>query len=59
MPLKMQIAVIMAQGMLAHSTRYKPREEDAHMHWHDALAAEAFDIADALARAAAARDMHI
>lgn len=38
------------QGMLAHPRRYKPREEDAHMHWHDAIAKEAVDIANAVQR---------
>jgi hypothetical protein len=38
-------------GMLAHSTRYKPRAEDSALHWHDACAAEAYDLADAMIRA--------
>ena len=54
---KMVIATIAMQGMLAHPTRYKPREQDAHMHWHDALATEAFDIADAMARVEIAREV--
>lgn len=36
------------QGMLAHSTRYKPYKEDEHLHWHTALTKEAFHIADEL-----------
>ena len=53
---KMVIATLAMQGMLAHPTRYKPREQDTHMHWHDALATEAFEIADAMARVAIARE---
>ena len=53
---KMIIATLAMQGMLAHPTRYKPREQDAHMHWHDALATEAFEIADAMARVEIARE---
>ena len=34
-------------GMLAHSTRYKPRDGTT-MHWHDALSHEAYAIADAM-----------
>lgn len=34
-------------GMLAHSTRYRPRE-GAPANWHEAIAEEAFQIADAL-----------
>ena len=37
------------QGMLAHSTRYRPRE-GAPENWHDAIAKEAFEIADAMGR---------
>jgi len=36
------------QGMLAHSTRYKPRPVDAGRHWHDAIAREAYELADAM-----------
>lgn len=35
------------QGMLAHSTRYRPRE-GAPANWHEALAEEAYQIADAM-----------
>lgn len=33
-------------GMLAHSTRYRPKEEDQD--WHMAIAKEAYDIADCM-----------
>lgn len=33
-------------GMLAHSTRYKPRE-GASDNWHEAIVEEAFELADA------------
>ena len=36
------------QGMLAHQKRYRPRAEDQHLHWHQALANEAYDIAAAM-----------
>lgn len=35
------------EGMLAHSTRYKPRE-GANPDWHLAIAEEAYEIADAM-----------
>jgi hypothetical protein len=35
------------QGMLAHSTRYKPRP-GAPANWHEAISEEAFQIADAI-----------
>ena len=38
------------RGMLAHSTRYKPRP-GAPKSWHDAMAQEAYEIADAMERA--------
>lgn len=38
------------QGMLAHSRRYGPRAEDKDLHWHDAMAREAFDLAEAVRR---------
>lgn len=37
-------------GMLAHQKRYKPRPE-APENWHDAIAQEAYEIADAMERA--------
>ena len=47
-------AVAALTGMLAHSrngTGYHPRDEDNHLHWHDAIAKEAFELADAMVRA--------
>lgn len=40
-------AAMAMQGMLAHATRYRPRSQDQHMHWHSAMAKEATEIADA------------
>lgn len=40
-------AIHIASGMLAHSTRYRPRE-NAPANWHEALAEEAVEIADAI-----------
>lgn len=34
-------------GMLAHAKRYKPRAE-ASSNWHEAIAEEAYQIADAM-----------
>ncbi len=42
-------------GMLAHPTRYKPRHSETHLHWHDAIASESYDIADAMVAASRAR----
>lgn len=36
-------------GMLAHSTRYRPRD-GAPANWHEAIAEEATQIADAMLR---------
>lgn len=47
---KMKIAISAMQGMLAHPTRYKLRGEDIGKHWHNAIVAEAFDIADVMIR---------
>lgn len=44
------MAIAAMEGMLAHPRRYKPREQDKDLHWHDALATEAYDIAEALNR---------
>jgi len=44
------IATAALQGMLAHSTRYKPRP-GAPENWHDAIAQEATQLADALIKA--------
>lgn len=38
-------------GMLAHPVRYKPRHSECHLHWHDAIASESYDIADAMVSA--------
>jgi hypothetical protein len=38
-------------GMLAHPVRYKPRHSESALHWHDAIASEAYDIADAMVSA--------
>jgi len=54
---KLNLVAHIAQGMLAHPRRYKPRVEDVGMHWHDALMSEAFDLADAAARVAISRGM--
>lgn len=34
-------------GMLAHATRYKPRK-GASSNWHEAIAQEAYQLADAM-----------
>ena len=41
-----EIAKSAMQGMLAHSTRYRPR--NPNMNWHNAIAEEAKELADAL-----------
>jgi hypothetical protein len=38
-------------AMLAHPTRYRPRDKDRHLHWHDAIISEANDLFDAQLRA--------
>lgn len=45
--LRDKIAIEALNGMLAHSTRYKPRE-GANPDWHLAIAEEAYEIADAM-----------
>lgn len=48
MSLRDRIAIEALGGMLAHATRYRPRDnEDRGKHWHDAIVSEALDIADA------------
>ena len=47
MTLRQYTARKMAEGMLAHGTRYRPRAQDSHLHWHAALVKEAYEIADA------------
>lgn len=42
--LRDQFAMAALTGMLAHSTRYKPREEGVDWHW--SIAKEAYEIAD-------------
>ncbi|ORE90213.1 hypothetical protein ATO13_23296 [Stappia sp. 22II-S9-Z10] len=46
--LRDQFAMAALNGMLSHSTRYRPRDEHRHMSWHDAIATEAYQIADAM-----------
>lgn len=49
MTLREWYAGVALQGMLAHSRHghgYHPRDES--MHWHDAIAEEAYEIADAM-----------
>jgi hypothetical protein len=44
-------AAFALQGMLAHATRYKPAHYTnvtEQPHWHEAIAEEAFNIADAM-----------
>jgi len=36
------------QGMLSRPTRYKPRPQDKHLHWHAAMSKEAYEISDAM-----------
>ena len=47
MTLRDKIAIEALGGMLAHSTRYRPRE-GASADWHVAIAEEAYQIADAM-----------
>lgn len=42
-----QFAMAAMQGMLAHATRYKPRE-GASENWHEAISEESVQLADAL-----------
>jgi len=44
-----RFAAAALSGMLAHSTRYKPREEGADWHW--SIAKEAYELADAMMEA--------
>lgn len=41
------MAIAAVNGMLAHSTRYRPRV-GAPENWHEAIAEEAYQIADAM-----------
>lgn len=45
--IRLQIAAMALQGMLAHSTRYKPRK-GASNNWHEAISEEAIQLADSL-----------
>lgn len=45
--LRDKIAIAALTGMLAHSTRYRPRP-GAPVDWHQAIAEEAYEIADAM-----------
>ena len=42
-----RVAVNALNGMLAHSTRYRPREGEGYP-WHLSIAKEAYEIADAM-----------
>jgi hypothetical protein len=44
--LRLMIAMQALNGMLAHGTRYRPR--DGRKDWHSAIAEEAVELADAL-----------
>ncbi len=45
--IRLKVAAMALQGMLAHSTRYKPRE-GASNNWHEAISEEAVQLADSL-----------
>ena len=45
--LRDRIAIAALNGMLAHSTRYRPRQ-GANSDWHFAIAEEAYELADAM-----------
>jgi Fe-S cluster biosynthesis and repair protein YggX len=45
---RLWIATQLVQGMLAHSTRYKPRDSDKELYWHTAIVKEAYEITDEL-----------
>lgn len=44
------LAAIALNGMLSHCTRYRPLP-DAPPNWHDAIAQESYEIADAMLKA--------
>lgn len=48
------LVTMLVQGMLAHPTRYRPRE-GAPANWHDAIVEEAVELALAIERAVAAK----
>lgn len=43
-----RLAAAALQGMLAHPTRYQPRNYEAHLPWHKAIANEAVELAHAV-----------
>lgn len=45
--IRQQFAMAAMQGMLAHATRYKPRD-GASSNWHETISEESVQIADAL-----------
>lgn len=47
MSLRDWFAGMAMQGMLAHSTRYKPRPGTS-ANWHEAISEEAYQLADAM-----------
>jgi hypothetical protein len=47
MALRDYFAIESLNGMLAHSTRYKPRQGCSE-NWHDAISEEAYELADAM-----------
>lgn len=47
MSLRDWFAGMALQGMLAHSTRYKPRPGTSS-NWHEAISEEAYQLADAM-----------
>lgn len=53
MSLRDRIALEALGGMLAHQRRYKPREVDCDLYWHQAIAKEAYELADAMLAARA------
>lgn len=48
MTLRDYFAAKAMQGMLAHATRYRPRQQDKLLHWHAAMSKEAYEVADAM-----------
>jgi hypothetical protein len=46
MSLRDYFAAAALTGMLAHSTRYRPRPGDP-VNWHEAISKEAYELADA------------
>ncbi|MBW6400024.1 hypothetical protein KPL78_19340 [Roseomonas sp. HJA6] len=55
MSLRDWIAGQALNGMLAHATRYRPRV-GASRNWHEAIAEEAYEIADAMLAARGGSD---